>query len=138
MMDVLLYLFVLGALGALGYVGYLYLTGQLEGGLGGGTLFGSKPDKRLDVVEQWNVDARRRLVLIRRDNVEHLIMTGGPVDVVIETGIGASPATHSHEQSATNALSGRSTVRAFGRAPVSANSLQGASTSPSTALKTES
>jgi hypothetical protein len=27
------------------------------------------------------------LVLVRRDNVEHLIMTGGPVDVVIETGI---------------------------------------------------
>ncbi len=26
-------------------------------------------------------------MLIRRDNVEHLIMTGGPVDVVIETGI---------------------------------------------------
>ena len=33
------------------------------------------------------MDARRRLVLIRRDDVEHLIMTGGPVDVVIETGI---------------------------------------------------
>jgi hypothetical protein len=31
----------------------------------------------------------RRLVLIRRDDVEHLIMTGGPVDVVIETGIAA-------------------------------------------------
>jgi formyltetrahydrofolate deformylase len=29
------------------------------------------------------VDGRRRLVLIRRDDVEHLIMTGGPVDVVI-------------------------------------------------------
>ncbi len=26
-------------------------------------------------------------MLVRRDNVEHLIMTGGPVDVVIETGI---------------------------------------------------
>ena len=26
-------------------------------------------------------------VLIRRDDVEHLLMTGGPVDVVIETGI---------------------------------------------------
>ena len=28
---------------------------------------------------------------IRRDDVEHLIMTGGPVDVVIETGIGQQP-----------------------------------------------
>jgi hypothetical protein len=25
--------------------------------------------------------------LIRRDDVEHLLMTGGPVDVVVETGI---------------------------------------------------
>ena len=39
------------------------------------------------MIEQASVDARRRLVLIRRDGVEHLIMTGGPVDVVIETGI---------------------------------------------------
>ena len=35
------------------------------------------------------MDRTRRLVLIRRDDVEHLIMTGGPVDVVIETGIAA-------------------------------------------------
>ena len=41
------------------------------------------------MIEQASVDARRRLVLIRRDGVEHLIMTGGPVDVVIETGIQA-------------------------------------------------
>jgi hypothetical protein len=43
--------------------------------------------RRTGVVEATSVDGRRRLVLIRRDNVEHLIMTGGPVDVVIETGI---------------------------------------------------
>jgi hypothetical protein len=58
----------------------------------GGWLFRSRPEPRLGVIEQASVDARRRLVLIRRDNVEHLIMTGGPVDVVIETGIQASPA----------------------------------------------
>jgi hypothetical protein len=40
-------------------------------------------------MEQASVDRMRRLVLIRRDDVEHLIMTGGPVDVVIETGIAA-------------------------------------------------
>lgn len=49
--------------------------------------FAPKPEPRLDVIEQSNLDGRRRLVLIRRDDVEHLIMTGGPVDVVIETGI---------------------------------------------------
>jgi hypothetical protein len=46
-------------------------------------------ERRLGVVESASVDAHRRLLLIRRDNVEHLIMTGGPVDVVIETGIAA-------------------------------------------------
>ncbi len=50
-------------------------------------LFAPKPYPRVDVVEQTNLDGRRRLILIRRDDVEHLIMTGGPVDMVIETGI---------------------------------------------------
>lgn len=46
-------------------------------------------EPRLAVVEHASVDGKRRLVLIRRDDVEHLILTGGPVDVVVETGIGA-------------------------------------------------
>jgi hypothetical protein len=50
------------------------------------TLFQGKT-KRVGLVESTSLDGRRRLVLVRRDNVEHLIMTGGPVDVVIETGI---------------------------------------------------
>ncbi len=53
-------------------------------------LFGTRPEKRLAVVDQASVDGRRKLVLIRRDETEHLIMTGGPVDIVIETGIRAS------------------------------------------------
>jgi len=48
-------------------------------------------EKRLGVVEAASVDGRRRLILLRRDDVEHLIMTGGPVDVVIETGIHRTP-----------------------------------------------
>jgi len=43
-------------------------------------------DRRLGMVETASVDAHRKLILIRRDTVEHLIMTGGPVDVLIETG----------------------------------------------------
>jgi flagellar protein FliO/FliZ len=52
-----------------------------------GGLFGPKPERRLGISEQFNIDSKRRLVLIRRDDVEHLIMTGGPVDVLIEQGI---------------------------------------------------
>src|SRR5262245_64134012 len=59
----------------------------------GGWLFRARPEPRLGVIEQASVDARRKLVLIRRDGIEHLIMTGGPVDVVIETGIEAPQAS---------------------------------------------
>lgn len=46
--------------------------------------------RRVQVVEQLQVDAKRQLLVIRRDNVEHLIMTGGPQDLVIESGIAAA------------------------------------------------
>jgi flagellar protein FliO/FliZ len=42
---------------------------------------------RLAVVDAAAVDGRRRLVIIRRDNVEHLLMIGGPTDVVVESNI---------------------------------------------------
>jgi flagellar protein FliO/FliZ len=42
---------------------------------------------RLAVIDAAVVDNRRRMVLIRRDNVEHLIMIGGPTDVVVEQNI---------------------------------------------------
>ncbi len=42
---------------------------------------------RLSVMDATSVDARRRLVLVRRDNVEHLLLIGGPTDVVVEEGI---------------------------------------------------
>lgn len=48
-------------------------------------------EKRLGVVETAQVDANRRLCLIRRDDVEHLLIIGGPVDVVVETGIKGRP-----------------------------------------------
>ena len=43
---------------------------------------------RLGVTDFFNLDRTgRRLVIVRRDNVEHLVMVGGPNDVVIETNI---------------------------------------------------
>jgi hypothetical protein len=55
-------------------------------GAGGVMLFQPK-QRRLGLVESTSVDGRRRLLLVRRDDVEHLILTGGPVDVLLETGI---------------------------------------------------
>lgn len=63
----------------------VYTTGDTSFSLA--WLFPARPEPRLGVLEQASVDRIRKLVLIRRDDVEHLIMTGGPVDVVIETGI---------------------------------------------------
>ena len=43
--------------------------------------------RRLAVIDSAVVDAKRKVVIIRRDNVEHVIMTGGPADIVIESGV---------------------------------------------------
>jgi hypothetical protein len=42
---------------------------------------------RLAVIDAAAVDGRRRLVLVRRDNVEHLLMIGGPTDIVVDPNI---------------------------------------------------
>src|SRR6202030_1242204 len=42
---------------------------------------------RLAVIYAAAVDGRRRLVLVRRDNIEHLLMIGGPTDIVVEPNI---------------------------------------------------
>ncbi len=42
---------------------------------------------RLGISEYHEIDKTRRLVLVRRDDTEHLILVGGPQDVVIESGI---------------------------------------------------
>ncbi len=66
--------------------------------LPGNGLFSGGREKRIGAIETASIDARRKLVLIRRDGVEHLIMTGGPVDVVIETGIGERPPSKPSER----------------------------------------
>jgi flagellar protein FliO/FliZ len=60
--------------------------------LGASSSRGRQP--RLAVIDAAAVDGRRRLILIRRDNVEHLLMIGGPSDVVVEANIvrAAAPA----------------------------------------------
>jgi hypothetical protein len=92
MWELLSWLFFFVFIAALVVVGGLLIRGYLATGSVTGsissTFFPPRPAKRLEVVDHASVDGRRRLVLVRRDNVEHLIMIGGPVDVVVETGIG--------------------------------------------------
>jgi len=81
-LKVFLFVIVVLALLALAF----WLVRRFAGGrLGGGATRGRQP--RLAVIDQATVDSRRRLVLIRRDNVEHLLIIGGPSDVVVEQNI---------------------------------------------------
>src|SRR6478672_9856020 len=62
-----------------------WLVRRFEANRLGNASRGRQP--RLAVIDAATVDGRRRLVLIRRDNVEHLLMIGGPSDLVVEPNI---------------------------------------------------
>ena len=47
--------------------------------------------RRLSVVEVTAVDGRRRMVLVRRDNIEHLLLISPSSEMLIETNIAADP-----------------------------------------------
>lgn len=55
---------------------------------------------RLAVIDAAAIDGRRKLIIIRRDNVEHLLMIGGPSDVVVETNILRAAAATQRDSSA--------------------------------------
>ena len=68
-------------------IGLLALIAR-RAGFGYPTAF-KKPThaRRLQIIETASVDGRRRLVLVRRDNVEHLLLIGQNTETVVETGI---------------------------------------------------
>ncbi len=45
------------------------------------------PEGRIAVVAACDVDESRQLLLVRRDDIEHLVLVGGSTDLVIESGI---------------------------------------------------
>ncbi len=56
--------------------------------LSGTTRLGKwRPGQRIGLVDMAPVDGTRRLVLVRRDRVEHLLLLGDDGDLVIESGI---------------------------------------------------
>jgi len=69
---------VLGLIAALAWILRRYGAGRVTLGVGKG---------RLGVVEASHIDAKRRLVLIRRDGIEHLLLLGPTSELLIETGI---------------------------------------------------
>ena len=71
----------------LGLIGLFAWLARRFGATKLGTMAARGRQPRLAVIDAAAVDGRRRLLLIRRDNVEHLLMIGGPTDVVVETNI---------------------------------------------------
>ena len=61
----------------------LGFAGTMQGALG--------RKRRLTTVEATALDGRHRVVLIRRDDVEHLVLVGPNTSQVIERGIPAAP-----------------------------------------------
>jgi flagellar protein FliO/FliZ len=53
----------------------------------GGVRGAMRRDRRLAISEVLAIDNRRRLVLIKRDSVEHLLLIGGGDDIVVERAI---------------------------------------------------
>jgi len=95
----LAFVIVLGLIGAAAWAVRRFGTGRY----GGAGQRGRQP--RLAVIDHASVDARRRLILIRRDNVEHLLLIGGPTDVVVEPNIvRAAPATRETPAARTPAM----------------------------------
>jgi hypothetical protein len=88
MWDVVYWGAILAIIAGMGVMGAVAVRAYRSGLTPSDVFFKPRPEPRLGVIEQASVDGKRRLLLIRRDDVEHLIMTGGPVDVLIETGIG--------------------------------------------------
>lgn len=72
--------FVLGLMGGLGVI-----MRRINARAGGLALTGNK--RRLRIVEILPVDHRRKLILLRRDGKEHLVILGPTGETVIESGI---------------------------------------------------
>ncbi len=64
-------------------------------------------ERRIGVVEVAPLDGRRRLVLVRRDDVEHLLVVSPNSETVIETGIKAGEGRPTDFQAALAAAGAR-------------------------------
>lgn len=77
-------IFVISLMGCLAYV--LKRTGYGQGGI---STLGSKAKKRLKIIEILPLDARRKAVLIQRDDTQHLVLLSASGETVVETNIKA-------------------------------------------------
>lgn len=72
--------FVLGLIGLIAWAARRF-------GLLRGTVRPRNGQRRIEVIETAAIDSKRRLMLVRRDGAEHLLLLGINGDLVIERGI---------------------------------------------------
>ncbi len=84
--------FILALIFVLGLIGLAAVLLR-RFGPGGLMVARTKPGaaRRLSVIDSLTLDPRRRLVLIRRDDKEHLLLLGSQSDIVVEGSIDPPP-----------------------------------------------
>lgn len=75
-------------------------------GLASGGITSTGNQKRLAIVEVKVIDGKHRLVLMRRDNKEHLVLLGGEQDLLIESGIDAPEVPEAEIQTSPAPIAG--------------------------------
>jgi flagellar protein FliO/FliZ len=81
------------ALSLLVVFGLIFVAGMVAKRVAahGGLMIKRPGKRRLSVVETLMLDGRRRLVLVRKDGTEHLLLLGGSGDLVVEPGVPKEP-----------------------------------------------
>ena len=97
--------FILALLFVLGLIGGFAIIAKRAGLGNRGPMVRGK-SKRLLIIETMSLDPKRRVVLIRRDNCEHLLLIGTSSEQVIERDIDRndSPTEKSHKPAYINAI----------------------------------
>ena len=103
------FLIVLGVIGAAGWAMRQFNIARLA------AIKSHGRPPRLAVIDSVDVCRSRRLVLIRRDSVEHLLLIDGPTDVVIEPNIVHATATTREVAPATSPGAAQSLSRVLQR-----------------------
>ena len=76
-----------------------------------GLTTGRRSARRLQLVETMSIDARRKLVLLRRDGIEHLLLLGPNQELLVEGGIARSADTVTSLDAATRPAGPSDTAR---------------------------
>ncbi|MEQ8227174.1 MAG: flagellar biosynthetic protein FliO [Rhodospirillales bacterium] len=113
--------FILALVFVLGLIAVLAAMARKAGWGFPSTAIKRAGNRRLGVVEVTPLDGRRRLILVRRDDVEHLLLIGPTSELVIEAGI---PGNGSADR--TDSTSFKNTLETVSRPPSQIDGPEGA------------